>query len=691
MPTFAPETPAQPDNPYFWSRPTSEPKPDTSGALRGKAIEEGLKGGASALREGTQGITAAYEKGIQNAVYAAVDPVRDEYMSQLHTADQALQGHGTPDPLGRDAPKDVKGLPRTLNTLDSARDNGKLSQTDYDARLTALAKEIRGKYPGFRQYVDEEFKRVTGRDSANQYIHSVIQDIDSFIAGKQAKRDSLETHLMTNGLKYHGFDVIYGAYKKNPDLNGPMALKWLNENMAADHDTQEYAAESRAQRDSMQVSKEVEDKAFQQYASSSSKHWWGAAGHGLALSIDLHNPKWNQDAQAIERGEKIPDMSDEESAAVGSWYKTQGEAAMLARTKQIREALNTKSSGGPAQSQMDEEVRSQVTDKQIQQQVEAERKMYWDPMGNALTEGNYAAAKRHKEMNDGRIQDSLNTVMTDKQYGATVQRLDTVRKLDPNLYQNIVSTYPKIESYLVPLMAKDMIDATTPPAKGGIPFSQIQQEALHKNVTPAFHGAMVDMIPLIGKTGKNALNDEATEALINNVFGDPKGPEFLQAFANKVPGGRQFVYDQMFSDANIKKTEKMAKDKPELYDHLQSAANSNARVMMPKEYTLAPVEDPDAPKDTQYTPVIHYNDKTYKFSVSPGSSGFMDRGFKQEFDQVSDNLHRLAVIEQHAPGGGTDPSVLLLEHLIGYQEAEPGSMIYKMMGAIAATHKVQAK
>lgn len=674
-----------PDTPYFWSKPTSEPKPDISGEIKGKAIGGALNEGASALKEGVQGITAAYEKGIQNSIYAAVDPVRDDYMAKLHTADQALRDKDVPDPLGRDAPRDVKGLPRALDTLDNARANGKLSQTDYDARLNALAKEIRSKYPGFRQYVDEEFKRVTGRDSANQYIRSVIGDIDSFIAGKQAKRDSLETHLMTNGLKYHGFDVIYGAYKKNPDLNGPLALKWLNENMAADHDTQEYRADTAAQKDHMEISKEVEDKAFQQYASTSSKHWWNAAGHGLALSIDLGNPKWNQDAQAIERGEKVPEMGDQEAAAVGSWFKTQGEAATVARTKQIRDALNTKSSGGPAQSQMNEDSRSQITDKQIHDQVEEERKMYWDPYGKALVEGDFAAAKRHFEMNKGRAQDDLNAVTTDKQYGATVQRLDTVRKLDPNLYMNITSTFPKIESYVVPLMAKSMIDATTPPAQGGVPFSKIQEEALHKNIAPSFHGAMVDMIPLIGKTGKNALNDEATEALINNVFGDPKGPEYLQAFSNKIKGGRQFVFDQMYSDGNIKKVEKMAKDKPELYNQLEASADSNARVMMPREYTQALPEDTTDPRYSEYTPVVNYNDQTHKFSLSPGVSGFMDKEFKREFDQTSSNLNRLAVIEEHS-SSGKDPTVRLLEHLLTY-DAEPGSMVYKMMGAIAATHK----
>jgi hypothetical protein len=687
----------QPDQPYFWSRPTSEPKPDISGEIKGKAIGSALQAGGSAVREGVQGITAAYEKGIQNSIYAAVDPVRDAYIGQLHSADQALQGRDTPDPLGRDAPHDVKGLPRTLGTLDSARQNGKLSQTDYDARLTALAKEIRGKYPGFRQYVDEEFKRVTGRDSANQYIRSVIGDIDSFIAGKQAKRDSLETHLMTNGLKYHGFDNIYAAYKKNPDLNGPMALKWLNENMAADHDTQEYAANSRAQRDQMQVSKEVEDKAFQQYASSSSKHWWNAAGHGLAMSIDLHNPKWNADAQAIERGEKIPDMGDEEATAVGSWFKSQGEAAMVARTKQIRDALNTKSSGGPTTSAIDEDVRSQITDKQIEQQVETERKMFWDPYGNALTEGNYAAAKRHFEMNKGRAEDDLNVLMTDKQYGSTIQRRETLRKTDPTLYQEVTQAANKVESALVPYLSKQMIDATTPPTLGGRPFSEMQEEALHKNVSPAFHGAMADMIPLLGKTGKDAIAPAAREALINNVFGDPDGAKYLQAFINDekirnyrggTAKGRQFVYDQMYSDANVKMVEKMAKDKPELYEHLRNSVATNVAVMMPHEYLTA-AQVPFNPKTRESRPEgldVYYNNKEGTFSSKaqgPGTS----RSAKMQFDQVAANLHRLVVVDQHDPKGTVDPSVLLYQHLKESYPSEEGSMIWKMLGAIRASYQ----
>jgi hypothetical protein len=70
--------------------------------------------------------------------------------------------------------------------LDSGRANGKISETAYLGRLDALAKDLRSRYPGYREYIDTEIQKVTGVNPANAYLKSLLGDINSFVnAGKE--------------------------------------------------------------------------------------------------------------------------------------------------------------------------------------------------------------------------------------------------------------------------------------------------------------------------------------------------------------------------------------------------------------------------------------------------------------------------------------------------------------------------
>lgn len=692
MVTFAPEVQQSPDIPYInWARPTQEPKPNV-------AVGEALKGTASAIREGSQGLTAAYEKGIQNTIYAGVDSLRDEYMETLHTADQALRSGQAPDPLGRDAPRDVKQLPMTLDKFDSARANGKLSQTDYDARLNSLAKEIRAKYPGFRQYVDEEFKRVTGRDSANQYIRSVIGDIDSFIAGRQAKRDALEGRLMSEGLKFPGAAAMIEAYKKDPERNGHTALQWLNDHMSADHAVQEHRADIAAMEAENKLSTEVEGRRFSQFASNSSKPWWNAAGTSLVSHFDLNNPQYKTHLQAIERGEIPTDIGDEEATALGSYLNAQGQQAKIERARQLREAATPQASGGPAQSTLGDHPVSSITDKQIHDQVEEEHKMYFQPYIDALTKGDVPLALRHKQMVEGRKDDVAQAFMTDPVFRQLYPFLDTLKKEDPNLYQAVTSQMDaQVYPHLIPSIVKAMKEAVDPPQAGGKPFTDIIQNAQAQNIKDGnFYKSLTQIFTTLGKTGKNSISDEAADSLIQNLYGDPNGGRLLQYFVNDgyvARGGgeytfpvlgRQYVFNQAFSDDIIKRVAKRAKDNPTFYPQMEAMAEANARTLMPRDYLQAPPQGVDSGSIPGMANEYHYNDQNYTFSVNKGPSGFIPREFKQEFDQEAANIKRLATIAQHEPNGASDPNRRIIEHLVALRP-EPGSIAYKMLQAIVAT------
>src|SRR5678816_3678257 len=69
----------------------------------------------------------------------------------------------------QEVPAGLDGLSRTLGTLDSARANGKLSETAYYARLNSVARSVRSQFPGYRDYIDSQVEKVTGVAPANAY------------------------------------------------------------------------------------------------------------------------------------------------------------------------------------------------------------------------------------------------------------------------------------------------------------------------------------------------------------------------------------------------------------------------------------------------------------------------------------------------------------------------------------------
>lgn len=100
------------------------------------------------------------------------------------------QGSDPVDLTPKEMPSDLKALPNKLGELNGARASGKLSETDYYGRLSAISKDIRSRYPvGYREYIDKQIQEVTGVDPANAYIKSVIGDINSLLGDRAKEKE----------------------------------------------------------------------------------------------------------------------------------------------------------------------------------------------------------------------------------------------------------------------------------------------------------------------------------------------------------------------------------------------------------------------------------------------------------------------------------------------------------------------
>lgn len=215
MAIFNPQIPDTNDPNWLgWSKSISQPEGDKSTGL---AISTAAEGFGDALKLADNSMKSI----IEDEIYDKAKAVQSDYQQRLANADESIRNarlnpvtnaNGMPTPatgminadnasilntnLGNPPlPGGLGGLPVQIDTLGAARANGKLSETDYYARLDTLAKDFRSRYPGYKEYVDSTFQKATGVDPANKYIQSVLGDINSFATNANAARTKMETEL----------------------------------------------------------------------------------------------------------------------------------------------------------------------------------------------------------------------------------------------------------------------------------------------------------------------------------------------------------------------------------------------------------------------------------------------------------------------------------------------------------------
>jgi hypothetical protein len=229
---FNPDVPGVQDPNYIgWSKPIEQPKADTS-------MGELFKGIGDVGSEAATGVDFLVKKNIDDDVHAAIDTERNAYTDALKTADASVrpQTDANGNPIqgpqimgGQDAPAVPKGLDslnNSLSSIDGARANGKLSETAYLGRLDALAKQFRNQYPGYRDYIDQQFEKVTGVNPANAQIKSLLGDINSFVTKQNSEKDKTE-----NFIREHFGDIP----------NAPMLLQSYHDGRITANDVYQVA------------------------------------------------------------------------------------------------------------------------------------------------------------------------------------------------------------------------------------------------------------------------------------------------------------------------------------------------------------------------------------------------------------------------------------------------------------------
>lgn len=215
--------PVQDPNYLFWSRPIQQFEGNKSTGIA-------LETAGTAVGEAIKGTDTAVKRGIDEGIRGDVESAQAQYETSLQSQDPIgnQPSNLLSSPQGQ-KPAQLDSLGGTLGVLNQARANGRLTETDFKGRLDQIAKDYRSRYPGYKDYIDETVRNSTGfRSTANEYIQSMIQDINA----AQTKKDALSNHIrneLVSGTNiFPGTDHIVQQLDAG-EITPYDAIKWLGQ------------------------------------------------------------------------------------------------------------------------------------------------------------------------------------------------------------------------------------------------------------------------------------------------------------------------------------------------------------------------------------------------------------------------------------------------------------------------------
>jgi len=178
--------------------------PDQTGASRGilpnRTFETLFEGIGTVVKGGAE----LMDKSIQNSIQRDAQEGFDAAMAPYD-----------PDNL----PLEVQTSQQTIQTLQTAFEQGKISDVYFYGQLTALSKNLRSKYPGYEPIVDETIRSVTGIRPANSFRDALLAELgaNQTAAEKAAKeeRDWIDQNAKYIEYAIPGFFSNPGAYDIN--------------------------------------------------------------------------------------------------------------------------------------------------------------------------------------------------------------------------------------------------------------------------------------------------------------------------------------------------------------------------------------------------------------------------------------------------------------------------------------------
>jgi hypothetical protein len=137
-------------------------------------------------------------EGAGAAVKGVVDTANNWNKHQID--EQVREGFDAANaPFTASIPKELENSGASVQALQNAYDQGKISDTYYTGQLASLSKKLRSQYPDYEDYIDQSFQSITGIRPANAYRNAVMSELEKQEAEKKASASSFDSWVNQNG------------------------------------------------------------------------------------------------------------------------------------------------------------------------------------------------------------------------------------------------------------------------------------------------------------------------------------------------------------------------------------------------------------------------------------------------------------------------------------------------------------
>jgi hypothetical protein len=510
---FNPNVPeVNPTNFLGWSKAIDQPPPDQTGAIL-------AKGAAELITTGVTGADTLIKKDISEQAHNVIDAERSRYTSDLETAlDKANSGKPAPqtDPeekklvMEMDAdglPTEIQGLDNNLSTLGSARANGKFSPTAYYGRLDSLAKDLRSRYPGYRDYIDSVFEKYTGVDAANARVKSLMGDLNSYQTQATAERNKWQNVIIQAGREgIPDADKVLEAFQAGR-IDGVGIMRWMApmKRMKADLDLEEQVRKNiqgRRQTD-IDHNTDVANNA----ASTIASNYFNTVQEIGGLNSPQKILDFVRDVQAGK-----VEASDEQMQLLG-------QKIMADKTKVSSDIWKELTRSAPGSKSIADVIGHSAAKKLA---FEDSVSMY-DEIGRLILSKDYGAAFNHMNRAKASVEDTNFKALNDPNIGpylAWGKSLSGLGEFGKMMYEHFLATSDQLKPSWNEWLKGSSLKMIVQPdlrTEGPVTIKKQIDELDNKKITPP-PLVLNEMLDLAGKITDPAANDATKRNLIYSAY-----------------------------------------------------------------------------------------------------------------------------------------------------------------------------
>lgn len=457
MAAFNPSPPETQANPFLnWSRPIGNVPADKSSAMAIETLGTGIEGTASTSDSWVKGT-------IRNDIYAKVDPLRDAYTASLEAinngtptspdaqpngSDKVLggpqiaqstygytpQSAGTPQSLLPDntpaaiPPSLQNGLDRVGVMAEAAKQGGHYNDTKYTGDLTAIAKQLRAQYPGYRPYIDEQISSASGIPIANAYVRNLIQDANTQAADSKSQDQKIQAYIMSRS-DLHGQAEMYQTYMK--DKNPIAVMQWASKNDARVNDLK-----------NLKLAQEVDQGSDSSNTTATTRYVTAAINKGATdffINRKLTNGQTPaQMSDSITRIQSNPDLADDVSTRRMAGQYQAGRAQFVNETRMLMTQP-----GADGKSPMEK-----LGAKVVMDQINSAADSMFSASSDLLFNKDYAAVHLNHDMNVAVVDSAGSRILGNSKIGGPTADISAITKLAPQAAPVIFSQITQNSTYV---------------------------------------------------------------------------------------------------------------------------------------------------------------------------------------------------------------------------------------------------